>query len=62
MAREPQMVLTQMARTGIESDGPCAQGTDSTGRPGELSVRALGVLKAKGTDVLCVRLGKADGS
>jgi hypothetical protein len=59
MAREP---FTRMARTGIVSDGPCAQGTDRTGRPGEPSARELGVLMANGTDVLCVRLGEADGS
>jgi hypothetical protein len=61
-AREP---LTRMVRTGIESidsDGPYAQGTDHTGRPGEPSARELGVLTVKGTVVLCVRLGKADGS
>jgi hypothetical protein len=57
-AREP---LTRMARTGIDSDGPCAHETDRTGRPGEPSARAPGGLTAKGTDVLCVRLGKADG-
>jgi hypothetical protein len=38
-AREP---LTRMARTGIDTDGPCAQETDRTRRPGEPSVRELG--------------------
>jgi hypothetical protein len=54
-------LLTRMARTGIDSDGPCAQGTDRTRRSREPSARELGGLMEKGTDDLCVRLGKADG-
>jgi hypothetical protein len=54
--------MTRMARTGIDSDGPCARGIDRTGRPGELTACELGLLTAHRTDVLCVRLGKADGS
>jgi hypothetical protein len=43
MACEP---FTRMARTGMVSDGPCAQGTDRTGRPGEPLARELGMLTA----------------
>jgi hypothetical protein len=55
-AREP---LTRMTRKGID---PCARGTDRTGRPGELTACEPGLLTAHRSDVLCVRLGKADGS
>ena len=44
-AREP---LTRMARPGIDSDGPCAQGTDRTGRPGEPTAWEPGVLTTRG--------------
>jgi hypothetical protein len=50
--------LTRMARTGFDSDGPCAQGTDCTGRPGEPSAheRGVTVLTARGlTSCACDR-------